>query len=285
MQRKLFSLAADLFFYMLGSFIYSSAVTVFISANEISPGGFTGIATLLNHLSGVPTGFVLLVLNIPVIIIGFIKLGGIFIVKTTVVTVMVSISLEITEAVFVSMKFDRILAAIFGGIMMGAGLGLILLRGATTGGVDIIAKLINRRFRHLTVGRLILLMDGVVIVAAAIVYQNIESALYSAVTMYMGSYFMDTILYGADKGRIIYAVTSKPQEISDDIAKKMERGVTHIGVKGGYTGEDRIMLMCTVRVSEVSQLYSIIDRHDPSAFIVVSDAGEIIGEGFKNMKK
>ena len=278
-------MAADVFFYMLGSFIYSSAVTVFISANEISPGGFTGIATLFNYLSGVPTGFVLLVLNIPVIIIGFIKLGGVFIVKTAVVTVMVSVGLEITDKIFVSMKFDRILAAIFGGIMMGAGLGLILLRGAATGGVDIIAKLINRHFRHLTVGRLILLMDGVVIVAAAIVYQNIESALYSAVTMYMGSYFMDTILYGADKGRIIYAVTSKPQEISDDIAEKMERGVTHIGVKGGYTGEDRIMLMCTVRVSEVSQLYSIIDRHDPSAFIVVSDAGEIIGEGFKNMKK
>lgn len=285
MQKKFLSVAGDLFFYILGSFVYSTAVTVFISANEISPGGFTGIATLINYLLDVPTGIVLLILNVPVIIIGFIKLGGIFIVKTSVVTVIVSVCLEIAEVVFPAMKFDRILAAIFGGIMMGAGLGLILLRGATTGGVDIIAKLINRRFRHLTVGRLILLMDGIVMLFAAAVYRNIESALYSAVTMYMGSYFMDMILYGADKGRIIYAVTSKPQEISSDIAENMRRGVTHIGVKGGYTGEDRIMLMCTVRVSEVSELYSIINRHDPSAFIVVSDAGEIIGEGFKNMEK
>lgn len=285
MRRKILSIAADLFFYIIGSFIYASAVTVFISANEISPGGFTGVSTLMNYLLNIPTGLVLLFLNIPVIIIGFVKLGGIFIVKTSVVTVIVSLCLEITEAVFPAMKFDRILAALFGGIIMGAGLGLILLRGATTGGVDIIAKLVNRRLRHLTVGRLILLMDGVVILLAAAVYRDIESALYSAVTMYMSSHFMDIILYGADKGRIVYAVTSKPKEISDGIARDIQRGVTHIGVKGGYTGEDRIMLMCTVRVGEVAQVYSIINRHDPTAFIVVSDAGEIIGEGFKNMEK
>lgn len=285
MRKRIFGVLGDMFFYVLGSFIYSTAVTVFISANEISPGGFTGIATLFDYLFNVPSGIMLLILNIPIIIIGFIKMGGRFIIKTSLVTFMVSVCLEITDAVFPAMKFDKILAALFGGIMMGTGLGLILLKGATTGGVDIIAKLINRRFPHFTVGRLILLIDCAVILVAAAVYRNIESALYSAVVIYMCSHFMDIILYGADKGRIIYVVTSKPQQISEDISRNMRRGVTHIDVRGGYTGDARIMLMCTVRVSEVAEIYSIIDRHDPSAFTVVSEAGEIIGEGFKNMGK
>lgn len=284
MRKRILRISADVFFYILGSFVYCAAVTVFISANEISPGGVTGIATLFNYLLGVPSGLMMLALNIPIIIIGFVKLGGAFVIKTSAVTVIVSAMLEITDRILPEMQFDRILAALFGGILMGVGLGLIMLRGATTGGVDIIAKLINRRFPHLTVGRLILLMDGIVILIAAAVYRNFESAMYSAVAMYMVSYFMDMILYGSDKGRIVYAVTSKADEISKAIAERMQRGVTHIGVRGGYTGESRIMLMCTVRINEVNELYSIINELDSAAFIVVTEAGEIIGEGFKRME-
>lgn len=284
MRKKLMMLSADLFCYIAGSFIYSVAVTVFISSNEISPGGITGISTLVNHLFGLPVGIILLLLNIPIIIIGFIRLGGVFILKTSVVTVIVSLMLEITQAIFPEPRFEKILAALFGGILMGVGIGIIMLRGATTGGIDIIAKLINRRFRHLTVGRLILLMDAFIILLAALVYRNIESAMYSVVSMYACSYIMDTILYGADKGRMIYIVTEKPYDISDAIVSRVKRGVTQIGVKGGYTGESRIMLMCTVRINEVGEVYSIIREYDNNAFTVVSEAGEILGEGFKQIE-
>lgn len=276
-------LITDLIYFVSGCFVYSAAVTMLISANEISPGGFTGIATLLNYAFSLPVGAVLLLLNIPVLILGFIKFGKAFIIKTALVTVLASVSLTVTEIILPPLKMDKILAAIFGGILMGTGLSLVMLRGATTGGVDIIAKLINRRMRHLTVGRIILIIDSFVIALAALVYRNAESALFSVVCMYSSSHITDTMLYGADKGKLIHIVTSSPDEICADINGITGRGVTVLDAKGGYTGKSRTLLLCTVRRHEVMSVYSIIETYDKNAFITVSDAGEIIGEGFKDM--
>lgn len=279
-KKGLFPLI-DFGYFIVGCFIYSAAVTMFISANEISPGGFTGIATVVNYLTSIPTGIIVFVLNIPIIIIGYIKMGSVFIIKTAAAIGIMSVSLDVADKIFKPIHTDNMLACLFGGILMGVGLSLVLLRGATTGGVDIIAKLINRKRRHISVGRLILAMDAVIICFAAFVYKNIESALYSVVAMYVSSKIMDTMLYGADKGKIIYAITAEPDAIGHDISERVHRGVTRISVTGGYTGEDRIMLMCTLRRHEVSTVHDIILEHDPKAFIVVGDVGEIIGEGFK----
>lgn len=275
-------IAADLVFTFIGCFIYSAAVTALIAPNKISPGGFTGIASAFNFISGIPTGLTLLVLNVPVIILGFIKLGGIFIAKTAVATGILALCLELSETFIPRWTVDNILASIFGGIFMGAGLSLILRRGATTGGVDIIATLINRRFKFLTVGRIILLSDIAVIIFAAFVYGNVESGLYSVVAMYAASVVTDAILYGSDKGKMVYAVTDKPDEICKEVAARVSRGVTKLPATGGYTGNTHAMLMCAVRINEVAAVCKIIKDSDPGAFIVVADAGEIIGEGFKN---
>ncbi len=279
-KKGLFPLI-DLGYFIVGCFIYAAAVTMFISANEISPGGFTGIATVINYLTRIPTGITVLVLNIPIIIIGYIKMGSVFILKTAAATAIMSASLDIAAKILKPIETDNMLACLFGGILMGLGLSIVLLRGATTGGVDIIAKLINRKKRHISVGRVILIMDAVIIGLAAFVYQNIESALYSVLAMYISSKVMDTVLYGADKGKMIYAITAEPDSICRDISERVHRGVTRIGVTGGYTGEQRIMLMCTLRRHEVAAVHDIILEHDPKAFIVVGDVGEIIGEGFK----
>lgn len=281
MKSMLRKAAIDIIFYLIGCAIYSSAVTMLVSANEISPGGLTGIATVFNFLFSLPSGFTLFMLNIPILIIGFIKFGGIFIIKTSVVTALMSLSLTFTDTFFPAFKIDKILASVFGGILMGLGISLVMLRGATTGGVDILAKLINRKFRHLTVGKLILLMDAAVIALAAVAYRNIESAFYSVISLYASSYIMDTVLYGGDKGKLIYIVTEHPDDICREITAGLSRGVTVLNAKGGYTGKERALLLCTVRRHEVSELYSILDKHDKKAFIVVTDAGEIIGEGFK----
>lgn len=281
MKKKILEFSLDLIFYACGCAIYAVAVTMLISANSISPGGITGISTALTYLFGVPSGLLLLLLNLPILIIGFFKLGGFFIAKTFIVTIMASLFLDISEAVLPKLYTDKILAALFGGILMGLGLSLVILRGATTGGIDIIAKLINRKFRHFTVGRLILLMDAGVISFAAIIYQNIESALYSVLAMYASSKIMDTVLYGADKGKIIYIITSFPDDICKTINNRLNRGITRLKAVGAYTGEDKEMLMCTVRRHEVHSVYSIINEYDAGAFIVVGEAGEIIGEGFK----
>lgn len=280
-NKKLKTVFLDIVIYFIGGFIYSAAVTSLISANKISPGGFTGIATVLNYLFSLPSGITLLFLNIPVLILGFMKFGGFFIIKTSLATVIVSFALTVTDLLLPAFTIDKVLAAVFGGLLMGLGLSLIMLRGATTGGVDIIAKLINKRFRHLTVGRIILIIDASVIALAALVYKDIESALYSVVSLYVSAFIMDTVLYGADKGKLIYIVTSRPNEVCRDITTLLHRGVTKLTAKGGYTDKERILLLCTVRRYEVAGVYDIINKYDSNAFIVVSDAGEIIGEGFK----
>ena len=280
MNKKVYKIFGDILVYILGGFIYSAAVTMLISPNEISPGGFTGIATVLQYLFGLPTGAMLFALNIPVLIMGFISFGGIFIFKTAAATVIMSLTLEICEAVLPVFKVDKILACVFGGILMGLGLSLIMLKGATSGGVDIIAKFINRRYPHLTVGRLILFSDALVV---AIVYKNIESALYSVVSLYASSKIVDVMLYGSDKGKIIYIITNKAKEISNEIIAVLQRGVTEINVVGSFTGKERKMLMCTVRRQEVSLVLNITRNLDNDSFIVVGEAGEIFGQGFKKI--
>lgn len=281
MKKADFKYLIDAVYFVVGAAVYSVSVNVFLSPNGISPGGFTGVAAVINYVTKIPTGTMLFLFNIPILILGYIKMGGRFIIKTSIVTVLVSFSLDVSARILPPLKTDGILASMFGGIFMGVGLSLILLRGATTGGIDIIAKLINRKYRHLSVGKIILMADGVVIALNALVYRNAESALYSIIAMYMGTRLMDVLLYGADKGKIIYIVTSKADEICREINHTVGRGVTRLSAVGGYTGEIRAMLMCTVRVHEVSAVHDAVKAYDNHAFIVVSDAGEIIGEGFK----
>ena len=281
MKKYLRKNVFDIIYFLAGAVVYSVAVNMFLSPNGISPGGFTGVAAVINHIANIPTGTMLFIFNIPVLILGFVKMGGMFILKTSFVTILVSISLDVSARLLPALKTDGILASMFGGVLMGIGLSLILLRGATTGGIDIIAKLINKKYRHLSVGKIILMADGVVIVLNALVYRNAESALYSIIAMYMGTRIMDVLLYGADKGKIIYIVTTAPDDICREINHTVGRGVTKLSVVGGYTGESRTMLMCTVRVHEAGSVHDAVRRYDQRAFIVVSDAGEIIGEGFK----
>lgn len=284
MLKKLTFGSITFLFYILGCCAVAAGTAMFLAPNGISPGGFTGIATALNRLWGLPSGITLFAINIPVLTLGFLKLGGLFVLKTALVTFVFSCTLELFDKFAPSIITDSIIAAIFGGILLGVGISLIMLKGATTGGVDIIAKLINRRYPHITVGRVVLLFDAAVALFAAFVYGNIESALYSVVAMYTSARLMDSLLYGADKGKIIYIISESSEQICRALTTDLERGVTKLKASGGYTNKDRTVLMCTVRRHEVSSVYKIISEHDKSAFIVVGEAGEIIGEGFKAIK-
>lgn len=280
-RKQLFSFLIDLLFYITGGIIYSVAVLLFLTENEISPGGLTGIATILNYIFSLPIGTVVFILNIPLLAAGFIKFGGVFIAKTAVATAVMSLTLDISGLFMPKMKIDPILAALFGGLLMGLGISLFMLRGATTGGTDIIAKLINRKFPHLTVGRLMLAADAAVVGLSALVYKNMESALYAVIAIYASSRVMDLILYGADRGKIIYVITDNAKELSDSIMSLINRGVTLLDVTGAYTGTKRQMLMCIVRRHEVAAVCRLATNCDKNAFIIVGEAGEVLGEGFK----
>ncbi len=285
MKKQAMHFATDILVYFTGCFIYSAAVTMLITPNEITPGGITGVAAILNHLFMIPTGLSVFILNVPLLIYAFLRFGGVFIAKTAVATVAMSVTLEITEAFLPKFTIDPVLAAVFGGILTGTGLSTVMLRGATTGGVDIIAKIINSRYPHITVGRLILATDAVVVAVTAVVYNNIESALYSVISLYASSRIMDVVLYGSDKGKIIYIITENWKELSSKLISAVQRGVTIIDVVGAYTGSNKKMLMCTVRRHQVYSVCRIIGECAPDAFTVIGEAGEIFGQGFKNIEK
>ena len=174
----------DFLYWVLGCSIYAIAITALLTPNKISPGGFTGIATAVGELTGISAGWSLLALNIPLLIFALFKLGGGFTLKTVAVTFLLSFVLNVAEWIVPSYEVNPILAAVFGGILSGFGLALILLRGATTGGVDVVAMLVNNRFPHVTLGRFIMIFDFCVVVFAAFAYRNIESALYSVISIY-----------------------------------------------------------------------------------------------------
>ncbi len=268
---------------MAGSAIYSFAVVSILTPNEIAPGGFTGIASSLNFLTGAPTGLTLLILNIPVTVVGYIKIGSRFIIKTFAVTLIISFFIQTFDYILPKIYIDKLLGSVFGGIFMGIGISLVILRGATTGGSDIIAKLINKKFPHITIGKIILITDVLVVAFAAVCYKNIESALYSVIGLYAASKITDTVVYGFDKGKVAFIVSEKFEDICKDVSTEMKRGITKLKIVGGYKNAERTMLMCTVRRHEISALYSIIKKYDKNAFTVLTSADEILGEGFKDM--
>lgn len=280
-MKKFFSGLTDYTAYILGCAIYSSAATALLAANRISPGGITGIATLIQYLIKIPSGITFMAVNIPILLIGLRRYGGKFIIRTSIVTIMLSAFINLAEKFIPPFGIDPLLAALFGGIASGAGLGLVILRGSTTGGFDIIAKLLHSRFPHISMGKFILTMDATVILLTAAVYKNLESALYSVVSMYTCSQAMDLIIYGADKGKMLWIVTDRPEALCSAITALLHRGITVFPATGGYTGESRFMLLCTVRPHEASNVYKIVRETDPAAFLIMSDADDVIGEGFR----
>ena len=268
--------------FILGSAFYAFGFCFFIEPNNISPGGVTGIAAILNYIFGLPTGLMLFVLNIPLLILGFKKIGGSFIVKTLFVTLMTSVLIDAFSFFMPSFYGDRLLAALFGGVLSGLGLATVMLRGATTGGVDILAKVIRLRYPYLSMGRLVLILDGFVILIATICYGDIETALFTVVSIFLSSKVMDTILYGVDKGRLIFIVTTKGGELTSALFESVNRGTTVVSALGGYNRQEKEMLLCAVRQQEVNKAVNTIKNTDPEAFTIVTLTGGIFGFGFEH---
>ena len=273
--------ALDGLFYVLGSVLYALSVNIFTAPNQIAPGGVTGVATLLNYVWGAPIGTMILLINLPLLLAAWFRLGKACTVRTLIVTVLSSTVIDATASFLPPFQGDRMLVALFGGVLAGAGLGLIYMRGATTGGTEVVARLLERKFRHIPIGRLILLVDALVVAASALVYRNVETALYAMVLIFVSSSLMDALVYGGDKGKMLLIMSRKEREIADEILNRMERGVTILNATGAYTGGERRVLLCAVRRSEMYQLRSIVMDIDPGAFLIVVSTDEVLGEGFK----
>ena len=275
----------DGLFYLLGSILYALSVNIFTAPNQIAPGGVTGIATLVNYLTGLPIGTGILVVNLPLFVASWRFLGRDATLRTAVVTVVSSVIIDVTAPFVPPFQGDKILTAVFGGVLAGAGLGLIFMRGATTGGSEIVARLLERRFRHIPIGRLILMVDAVVVATAAVVYRNLESALYAMILIFVSSMVMNRLIYGGDSGKMLLIMTQKEKEVANAVMETLERGVTILHAEGAYTGEPRRVLLVAVRPAQVYTLRMLVYDQDPQAFIIVVSTDEVLGEGFKQVEK
>ncbi len=286
MGEKIKTSAVDVLVMLLGTSIYALSVNMLTAPNNIAPGGITGIATMLNYLFNTPIGTMILILNAPIIIWAIVEIGYKLVLKTSVAIVLSSVTIDVFALFLPAYHGDPILIALFAGVGEGVGLALVFMRGATTGGSDMIARLLNKRIRFMSIGKLMLVVDGVIIVSSAFVFSSIESAMYACIVVFVATKIIDSILYGTDlgTGKLFFIISKKSKEISERILNEMDRGVTFLKSRGGYSKTDGEILMCAVRRFEIFKIHQIIRQEDKDAFVIVGDAGEITGEGFKPSK-
>ena len=288
LRRKVGSAAADVVMCTLGTFMYAASVVCFIRPMDFVPGGVTTLAILINNIwSFLPVGMLVFLINVPLFIMSWRAFGFRFIAKTMACSALLSVFIDVLD--WLSQKYpvliykgeEKILAAIFGGVIMGIGLGIVFLRGSTTGGTDIAGRLLRLKFPHVSVGKLVMASDLTVIVLAGIMYRSVETVLFSLVIIFLDAIAVDYVVSGRNNSKMLLILTGKPQEVMRDIMVQLGRGVSVFDVVGGYTGEEKKMLMCVVRTHEVAQARRIIASHDDKPFIIITDSKEVLGEGFK----
>lgn len=281
-RKRMQKLILDGLFYAAGTLLYAVAVNVFVDPANLVPGGLTGIGLVLQYLFDFPVGMAMIALNIPLFLIGWRALGRSFFWRTAVCTLLVSVFIDLTAPFLPAYNGDdRLLAALFGGLLSGAGLGLIYLRDATSGGTEIVARLLEIRFPSIPIGRLLMLVDAVVILIGAFVHKDVDGVMYAAITVAVTAVIIDRMLAGMDAGKALMIQTNHPQEVTAAIFEKLDRGVTKLEAKGGYSGEERPILLCAVRNAEFHELQQVVAHCDPEAFVIVLRADWVYGNGFR----
>ena len=269
----------------LGAVIYALAFDWFVAPNQIAMGGVTGLAQIVNALVPVlPVGVLSILVNVPLFLAGWRLLGGRLLVSSLYAMAVSSLAIDVIAWMHTFPPMDPILATLYGGAGMGVGLGLVFSQGATTGGTDIIGKLLKLKLPWLPIGKLVMIPDMVVVILAAVVFGTVNAALYGLIQMYLLSKVMDMILYGWDTSRVAYIIPDRWEETVQGLLD-MNRGVTLLQGKGAYTGAEKQVLLVAFRQREIVPIKRMLREIDPKAFFIVCDAHEILGEGFGDYQK
>ena len=254
--------------------------------NGIAFGGITGVAQIINHLiPALPIGATVIMLNIPLFLLGWKLIGGRLLVSSLYAMAVSSLFIDLLTPLREWEPMEPLLACIFGGLSLGLSLGLIFQQGATTGGTDLLARLLKLKLAWLPMGKLLMGIDLAVIVAVAAAFRTLYAALYGLVALYISTIVMDGVLYGMDTAKVAYIISDRNQEISDAIVKDLDRGVTILHGQGAYTGAEKSVLMCAFKQREIAAIKSTIKDIVPVAFVIVCNAHEVLGEGFRDYKK
>ena len=270
----------EILYTILGSLIMAFATAQFLLPNHLSTGGFSGIGTIVYYLWNIPVGTTNFVINIPLLILAYLKIGKYFILKAIGGTISLSLFLNILETL-PSLTEDRLLACIYGGILMGFGTALIFKANASTVGTDLITTLLKKFNVQIRTSNIVIIFDTIIVLLSVLFFRTIEVGLYSAIAIYLMGKMIDISFEGINFSKMIIIISDKYDQISDSINKVLARGTTGLYGKGMYTNKERTILLCVVNRNEVSKIRKIVDEVDKNAFIVISNAREVFGKGFK----
>lgn len=261
--------------------IFGIGVALFVDPNDLAPGGFTGLAIMINRLIPVSTGMLYLILNIPVILLGIRKFGWKFTVSTLYSILAVSLFTDLFH-LMTPVTYDPLLGAVFGGALIGVGIGLVMRNGGTTGGADIVIKCLKIRIPHMKTGTLMLMLDAAIIGMSGIVFGNFNAVLYGILSSVATSAALDFVLYGGDEARLIYIISDKAEGIAEKLLEDVDIGVTFLNGSGAYHNTEKKVIMCVVKKQLAPRVEEVVENDDQGAFMIITNASEIYGEGYKS---
>ena len=271
---------------LVGALIYGIGTHAFVEPAHIAPGGAMGIALMVNHFADLPIGLLTLAINIPLLVLAWFSLSHRFAVSTAFATAVCSFILDFMVApVCPVYTGDRILCSLYGVILSGVGMGLIFMAGMTTGGSDILGYVLQKKRPQLSIGRALMAVDGVILLMSIYVFGNIDAALFGLVSLFATTKVIDSVIYGGDASTMATVVTRKPREIARRIIADLDRSATLVQATGAYSGKDTSVLLCTVRKSQFQRLRKIVYEADPGAFLMATEASEVLGDGFKALSE
>lgn len=278
---KIAKMLYKIFKVILATCLYSAGVALFLDPNNLAPGGVTGVSILLNRLIHVETGTLILLLNIPLLIIAWRKFGLRFVAGTLSSLVLISVFTNMFEKLE-PITTDLLLAAVAGGICIAVGLGTVLKNGLTTGGTDIVVRLLRLKHPHLKTGSLFLIVDLIVISGSLLVFRDFEKAMYAVIAIMITSWVLDLVLYGKDEAKLIYIISDEPARIAKQLLEDLDVGVTYLEGTGAYTDKKKKIIMCVVRKRVAPKVEEVVKSIDSGAFMIVTSASEIFGQGYKS---
>ena len=285
-QNMAKTIAMDLLIDLIAGIAFGISVNVFTAPNHIAPGGVTGFATLMNYIFGVPIGLMSFCINVPLLLIGVRVLGKEFFFRTLKSVVIINFSVDVIVPMMVQgyvYTGEKIMAGLMGGVLMGVCVGSVLQRGSTSGGLDIVGRVVRKKMPQFSIGKIMFAGDFTILVVSMLVYKNIESGLNGLICIFVSSKVVDYLLYGMEKGMMLYVISDKAEEIAREIMSSIVRGATMIQAEGAYSRDPKKVVLCAIKEHQYPEVKRLNKQIDPNAFLMVNDAHDILGSGFNDM--
>ncbi len=287
-ENKWKTLAIDMLVDLIAGTAFGISVNVFTAPNHIAPGGVTGFATLINYIFGIPIGLMSFLINVPLLLIGVKVLGKDFFFRTFKSVVIINFAVDVIAPALTRgyvYTGEKIMAGLMGGVLMGACIGMVLQRGSTTGGLDVVSRVVKKKMPQFSIGKIMFAGDFTILAVSMLVYKNIESGLNGLICIFVSSKVLDYLMYGMEKGMMLYIVSDKVDELTEAIMSNIVRGATLLKAEGAYSHAPKKVILCAVKDHQYPGVKRLVRQIDSKAFMMVSDTHDILGVGFNDMNE